>query len=116
MVNKDINIKFCFYFSFIDNEEKILEIVANYGPVTVAVNAAAWQHYISGIIESDCDADPDKLDHAVQIVGFDRSGPKAYYIVQNSWGPDFGENGYIRIAIGNNTCGIATQLSLAKTI
>lgn len=103
-----------FLCSFIDNEERILEIVANYGPVTAAVNALGWQHYISGIIENDCDGTEEKLNHAVEIVGFDRSGSKPHYIVQNSWGTDFGESGFVKIAIGNNVCGIASQISMAR--
>lgn len=102
-----------FYFrSFIGNEVALLEVIANYGPVAVVVNAAPWQNYVGGIIKDDCD--PSEINHAVLIVGFDRSGDVPYYIVQNSWGKDFAENGFVSIAIGNNTCGIASQVSLAR--
>lgn len=103
-----------FIFSFVNNEKKLLEVIANYGPVTAAVNALNWQHYLSGIIQGDCDGGVDKINHAVQIVGFDQSGNVPYYIVQNSWGSTFGENGFIRIAYGQNVCGIANQISMAK--
>lgn len=102
------------FFSLIGNEGAMLEIIANYGPIAVAVNALPWQHFVSGIIQSNCDGNDDDLNHAALIVGFDRSGAVPYYIVQNSWGTDFGENGFVRIAIGNNTCGIASQVSLVK--
>ncbi len=36
--------------------------------------------------------------HAVEVVGFNETGPEPYFIVKNSWGPDWGENGYFRIA------------------
>lgn len=78
------------------------------------MNAAPWQHFLSGIIQHECDAKPEEVDHAVLIVGYDRRGPIPYYIIQNTWGNQFGENGFVRISIGNNTCGIATQISLAK--
>lgn len=54
------------------------------------------------------------MNHAVLIVGFDRTGPIPYYILQNTWGDQYAENGFVRVAFGNNTCGIATQISLAK--
>ncbi|XP_055327078.1 cathepsin O-like [Sitodiplosis mosellana] len=100
--------------SFIGNENVILEIVANYGPVVAAVNASPWQHFLSGIIQHECDSSAEDVNHAVLIVGFDRSGPTPYYILQNTWGDQFADNGFVKIAIGNNTCGIATQISLAK--
>ena len=101
-------------FSFIGNENAILEIIANYGPVVAAVNASPWQHFLSGVIQHECDSSTEDVNHAVVIVGFDRSAPTPYYILQNTWGDQFAENGFVKIAIGNNTCGIATQISLAK--
>lgn len=92
----------------------MLEIIANYGPVAVAVNALPWQHYIKGIIKDNCDGDDDDLNHAALIVGFDRSGTVPYYIVQNSWGTDFADEGFVKISIGNNTCGIARQIAMVQ--
>ena len=56
------------------------------------------------------------LNHAVQIVGYDRSGPIPYYIVRNSWGTNFGKNGYARIEIGKNVCGVANQVSSIEVV
>ncbi|XP_031635960.1 cathepsin O-like [Contarinia nasturtii] len=100
--------------SFIGNEIALLEIIANYGPVVAAVNATPWQHILSGIIQHECDSSAVDVNHAVLIVGYDRSGPIPHYIIQNTWGDQFAENGFVRVAIGNNTCGIATQIALAQ--
>lgn len=100
-------------FSFIGHESSLLEVIANYGPVVAAVNAGPWQHFVSGIIQHECDSSVDNVNHAVLIVGYDQSAPIPHYIVQNTWG-DWGENGFVRVSVGNNTCGIATQISLAK--
>lgn len=105
--------RFCCCCSFIGNENVILEIIANYGPVVAAVDAAPWQNFDSGIIQHECDSS-NEVNHAVLIVGYDRTGPIPHYIVQNTWGEQFAEQGFVRVAYGNNTCGIATQISLAR--
>ena len=48
------------------------------------------------------------LDHAVAAVGYGTETDKDYYIVRNSWGKDWGEDGYVRIAAveGVGICGI----------
>jgi len=77
-------------------------------PTTVAVEADTdFQFYSGGILNNpDCG---DNLDHAILAVGFDQKG--GYYIVRNSWGTDWGEDGYIRMAIksGEGICGIQME-------
>lgn len=92
----------------------ILAILAKIGPVAVAINAQSWQHYVGGTIKFHCDNDLSKLNHAVQIVGYDLSAKIPYYIVRNSWGDDFGDKGYLYIAIGNNLCGLAHEVAVIK--
>jgi len=69
-------------------------------PTCVSVEADTdFQFYSSGILNAkNCGTN---LDHAVTAVGYgtDASGNQ-YYIVRNSWGPSWGEKGYIRIAAG----------------
>ncbi|CAG9313006.1 unnamed protein product [Blepharisma stoltei] len=76
-------------------------------PVSVAVQAdqTLWQHYTGGIVTSDCGTN---LDHAVLIVGFDTTSHPGNWIVKNSWGTGWGDQGYIYIAIsdGKGVCGI----------
>lgn len=62
--------------------------------------------YQSGILDSyDCGT---SLDHAVSAVGYGSENGQEYFIVRNSWGNDWGEAGYIRIAAveGQGICGI----------
>jgi cathepsin F len=70
--------------------------------VSVGVDAQNWQNYQGGVF-SDCGT---QLDHAVVATGFsaDQGG---YYFVRNSWGANWGENGFIFIAANGDTCGIA---------
>ena len=41
----------------------------------------------------------------IQFVMVFFAGPVPYYIVKNSWGTDFGLNGYVQVKAGGNTCG-----------
>ncbi|XP_047352185.1 cathepsin O-like isoform X2 [Vespa velutina] len=106
----------CKLKGFIDSEEELLITLATHGPVAAAVNALSWQNYLGGIIQYHCDGAFASLNHAVQIVGYDKSDTIPYYIIKNSWGPAFGDRGYIYIAIGNNLCGIANQVSALDII
>ncbi len=71
-------------------------------PVAVMVDARNWENYKGGIF-SNCGED---LDHFVLVVGYG----KDYWLVKNSWGVNWGEHGYIKLAMGN-TCGITEMAS-----
>jgi len=73
------------------------------GPVSVCVDASSWQTYSGGIL-TQCGT---SVDHCVQLVGYASYGESgAYWIVRNSWGADWGEQGFIWIAIGQDLCAI----------
>jgi len=87
-------------------------LVAN-GPLAVALDADLVEDYTSGIIDPwdpTVECDPTSLDHAVLLVGYgvedDIVYSTPYWIVKNSWGADWGENGYFRIYRGDGVCGI----------
>lgn len=82
-----------------------MTLLVTHGPATAAVNAISWQNYLGGIIQYHCDGSFNSLNHAVQIVGYDTAASIPHYIIKNSWGPSFGDKGYIYIAVGKNLCG-----------
>lgn len=77
--------------------EPLLRAVAFRGPVAVGSSASAWDSYESGVFDH-CPKDAE-IDHAITLVGYGedaRLGVK-YWIIQNSWGPWWGEAGKIRL-------------------
>lgn len=83
-----------------------------WGPLSVCVDASAWQHYQSGVMTHWQCAFINLLDHCVQLVGYNSTSTSSpYWIVRNSWNTDWGVEGYIYLEMGHDTCGIAHQAS-----
>ena len=68
-----------------------------------------WQFYESGILSSESNC-PTELDHGVVVVGLEESGDKPYWLVQNSWGKSWGDQGFIKMAVedGDGVSGMNT--------
>lgn len=93
----------------IKGESSMASYVQSTGPLSVCVDAATWNSYRGGIMTS-CGK---RIDHCVQAVGVDAS-KGGYWKVRNSWGVTWGESGYIRLAYGENTCGITNDPTYAN--
>lgn len=100
-----------------ENSEVDLKKAAAHQPVSVAIEAGqkAFQLYMGGVFaDESCGTD---LDHGVLVVGYgtDATSGLDYWIVKNSWGGEWGDKGYIRMAQGvtakEGLCGIAMVAS-----
>ena len=78
------------------------EAIGSSGPVSVCADASNWSLYKSGVF-SNCGT--TNLNHAIVAVGYQADG---VWIVRNSWGASWGDQGHIRLAAGN-TCGITSH-------
>lgn len=85
------------------------EAIYAYGPISAAVYVGPlFQAYKEGIFDAD---EQGQVNHAITLVGWvDEAGPdNGYWILRNSWGTSWGENGYMRIRYANNQVGYAAN-------
>lgn len=100
-----------FTFAPSEDEQAIKTMLAETGPLSIAVNAEPFQFYSGGILDADeYECDPQELNHGVALVGYGSENGQEYWIVRNSWGKNWGEAGYIRVALGKGVCGVNTYV------
>lgn len=103
------------------DEKGMASHVASTSSLMVGINGNGLQFYKGGVLKpsmimcSELD-----LNHAVVIVGYgeEKTGRRTlpYWIIKNSWGQGWGEQGYGRVARGSNCCGIAVEPSSVNVL
>ncbi|KAF1897571.1 hypothetical protein Lal_00037014 [Lupinus albus] len=96
-----------------DNNEEQLQIAVAQQPVAVAISTNDHtRFYKKGIFTGPCSTN---TDHMVTAIGYGRTKGTKYWLVKNSWGTDWGMDGYMRLLRDidqpQGLCGIATQAS-----
>ena len=101
-------------FNITEGDEVSLKTeLYSHGPVSVAFEVYGdFRDYKSGVYTSDgCGSGPMDVNHAVLAVGYGNLDGMDYWDVKNSWGADWGDEGFFKIERGVNMCGIATCAS-----
>lgn len=91
------------------NENHLDEAIATVGPVAITFQVVEdFRFYKSGVYTSkNCKNGPMDVNHAVVAVGYGVENQVPYYIVKNSWGTQWGDEGFFKIKRGVNMCGVA---------
>ncbi|XP_064208021.1 cathepsin S-like isoform X1 [Anguilla rostrata] len=108
--DSELRVANCSSYRFLPKGDEVAlkRALATVGPISVAIDAARpnFHFYRSGVYH-----DPtctQEVNHGVLAVGYGTLNGEDYWLVKNSWGQRFGEQGYIRMARNkNNQCGIA---------
>ena len=104
----------------VGNESALQAALIAHGPIAVAMDASqgSFASYSGGVYsDSRCGNTKDALDHAVLLIGYGvaqsaQGAAEEYWLVKNSWGTGWGEEGFFRIARNkNDMCGLAIDAS-----
>ena len=103
------------------DETELLHAIFENGPVSIAFQVVdGFRDYASGVYTSDvCKNGSGDVNHAVLAVGYGTENGMDYWLVKNSWGATWGDEGYFKIQRNVNMCGVAEcnsyPVSVVKT-
>jgi len=107
----------CMVDSYTNAESGDIEMMKKaltHQPIAAAINASSqsFMSYISGVYDDEtCASSAAEVNHSILLIGYGSEAGEDYWLVQNAWGSDWGDSGYIRIAQkpGEGICGIQTS-------
>jgi len=110
--------------SFYDhaNEQLIKDELVNNGPLAIGLEPSEdFMYYSDGIYKSSsqkkwASKEWQQVDHGVLLVGYGAEKGQKYWRVQNSWGSDWGEDGFFRILRGTDESAIESMAEAADVV
>merc|ERR1712110_167992 len=95
-------------YDFSCSQDKLKQLVYEKGAVLVGVYASddGFMGYDGRGVFDQCTRGSNAQNHAVLVVGYGSDNGQDYWLVKNSWGPNWGDSGFIKIKRGSNMCGI----------
>ncbi|KAJ8729141.1 hypothetical protein PYW08_000722 [Mythimna loreyi] len=99
------------------SQEKLKQLLYKNGPIAIGVQSRGFQGYHGGIL-SDHDCNTGRVNHAVLLVGYGTEKGIPFWTIKNSWGENFGEQGYIRIQRGERamSCGMMNNGFMSSSV
>jgi hypothetical protein len=89
--------------------------MANYlfkeGPIALYVDASTWNTYKGGVMTT-CGT---SINHGVQAVGLNMEADVPYWIIRNSWGGDWANEGYLYMKYGDDLCRLTYSPMITTT-
>jgi len=98
------------YYEPHGNEEELKAAIFKHGAVISCMHSGSKEidNYSGGVFDG-CKPD-DEVDHCVAVVGYGTEGGVDYWLIKNSWGPNWGENGFMKLKRGVKMCGIGEEI------
>ncbi|KAJ9553691.1 hypothetical protein OSB04_017736 [Centaurea solstitialis] len=114
---KKIAVKVSNFTSITGDEDQMAAHLVKHGPLAIGLNAVFMQTYIGGV-SCPLICSKRRVNHGVLLVGYGskgfsilRLGDKPYWIIKNSWGKHWGEDGYYKLCRGHGMCGMDSMVS-----
>jgi hypothetical protein len=120
LLNNDGTLVSAAYYTYNGTEQLLQKLVATRSSVAAALwfnqeSLDAFIAYRGGGVFDGCTAGGRILGgQAVAVVGYGQEGGQDYWLLKNSWGPEWGEKGFMRLRRGVGACQVGSALALVE--
>ena len=106
------------FYTYDGTEDQLQGLVYEHGAVVIGVwfSKASLKKFVAykkGVFDGCGAGGKDAGGHAMVAVGYGKEKGKDYWLVRNSWGPKWGENGYVKFRRGVGACGMGEAIVVA---